>query len=79
MPGKSLDAELRKIKETGIAYENQECRQGINRVAVPVYDGKGRISGGVCASWFDAEFSEKAASQIAEKLKGITEFIREIK
>ncbi len=78
MPGTKLDAELDNIRKAGIAFEDQECQLGINRVAVPVFDAGNKIAGGVCASWFDMEFSEETALRIAEKLKETAGFINTI-
>jgi len=42
-----LEEELQKIKETGYAFEDQELRKGIRRVAAPIYDFKDDVAGGL--------------------------------
>lgn len=78
MPGKALDAELLKIREQHMAFENQECRPGIQRAAVPLFDSKNRIYAGLCASWFDVNFSERKARKKAEELRATAESIEQV-
>ncbi|MBI4773851.1 MAG: IclR family transcriptional regulator [Deltaproteobacteria bacterium] len=42
-----LEEELQKIRENGYAFEDQELRKGVRRVAAPIYDFKDDIAGGL--------------------------------
>ena len=76
MPGHQLDKTLEQIKVEKTAFENQECMQGIQRVAVPLFNTKGRIHGGLCASWFSAEFVKEVSLEKAMQMMETVEFMK---
>jgi len=40
-----LDKELLKVMEDGFAFEDQELRQGVRRIAAPIYDHRNDLAG----------------------------------
>ena len=74
-----LEEELRKIRGNGYAFEDQELRRGVRRVAAPIYDFKDEVAGGLSigASILSFELKDvdrlgrltsKTASQISRKM-----------
>ena len=74
-----LEKELETVKEQGFAFEDQELRKGVRRVAAPVYDQTKRILGciSVAAPIFSFELDDtnslgmltkKTAEKISEKM-----------
>ncbi|MDD5598765.1 MAG: IclR family transcriptional regulator C-terminal domain-containing protein [Victivallaceae bacterium] len=78
MPGPQLDEILNRIKVEKTAFENQECMPGIQRVAVPLFNSQGKITGGLCASWFNPEFVREFSVRKAEPLRAAARFIENI-
>lgn len=78
MSRKELDDELQKIGGRGVAFGDQEGCEGINRVAVSLFNAKGRISGSLCACWFASKFSEKDAEAKIQKREKVSSFIQEM-
>ncbi|WP_299982898.1 IclR family transcriptional regulator [Desulfobacula sp.] len=42
---RTLEKELQKVKNNGFAFEDQELRKGVRRVAAPIYDNMNKIVG----------------------------------
>ncbi|KKR03615.1 MAG: Transcriptional regulator, IclR family [Candidatus Uhrbacteria bacterium GW2011_GWF2_39_13] len=78
MPGAQLDKILKQIKCDKVAFENQECISGIQRVAVPLFNAKGKIYGGLCASWFNHKFIKESSSKKAMLMMEMIRFITKI-
>lgn len=55
-----LEEDLKGIVEQGYAFEDQELRKGVRRVAAPIYDHRHRLAGciGVAATIFSMEMSD---------------------
>jgi len=55
-----LETELKAILKTGYAFEDQELRKGVRRIAAPVYDHRNALTGcvGVAATIFSLELSD---------------------
>lgn len=62
---KKLDKELKRVKEMGYATENQEVRQGIYRIAAPVFDAEGRIACCLCIAGLYQERNAKREKDLA--------------
>lgn len=41
----TLEKELQKVKKNGFAFEDQELRKGVRRVAAPIYDKTNKVTG----------------------------------
>ena len=56
-----LEAELTKVKENGYAFENQELRKGVRRVAAPIYNIRSELVGciGIAATIFSFSLKDK--------------------
>jgi len=76
-----LEAEIKRIKEKGYAFEDQELRKGVRRIVAPIYDHKNHSSRsshfdgvglvgciGVAATIFSFEIDDKEnlARQVME-------------
>jgi len=55
-----LEQELKGIRKTGYAFEDQELRTGVRRVVAPIYDSRNRLAGcvGVAATIFSLEMND---------------------
>lgn len=71
-----LEEEIRRIQEKGYAFEDQELRDGVRRLAAPVYDHENRLAGcvGVAATIFSLEMDQKEdlAAQVIETAQRIS-------
>lgn len=58
---KSLEKELLKVQEDGYAFEDQELRNGVRRVAAPIYDFRNELAGciGIAATLFSFELEDR--------------------
>ncbi len=58
---KILEQELLKVKEDGYAFEDQELRKGVRRVAAPIYDFRNDLAGciGIAATLFSFELEDR--------------------
>jgi DNA-binding IclR family transcriptional regulator len=58
---KILEQELLKVKEDGYAFEDQELRKGVRRVAAPIYDFRNELAGciGIAATLFSFELEDR--------------------
>jgi len=56
-----LEAELTKVKENGYAFEDQELRKGVRRVAAPTYNSRSELVGciGIAATIFSFSIKDK--------------------
>jgi DNA-binding IclR family transcriptional regulator len=56
----TLEKELQKVKSNGFAFEDQELRKGVRRVAAPIYDKTKKIVGciSVAAPIFSFELDD---------------------
>ena len=50
-----------RAKEKGYAFEDQELRKGVRRIAAPIYDHKNHLAGcvGIAATIFSFEIDDK--------------------
>ena len=75
-----LEKELEKVRKNGYAYDEQEMRMGVVRVAAPVYDKDGRVMAciGVAAPSFRitaqnreniGKWSKKLAQELSTELR----------
>jgi len=55
-----LEEELKKIRENGYAFEDQELRNGVRRIVAPIYDHRNRLAGcvGIAATIFSFEMAD---------------------
>jgi IclR family KDG regulon transcriptional repressor len=76
----TLEKELQKVKSNGFAFEDQELRKGVRRVAAPIYDKTNKIIGciSIAAPIFSFELDDvnklgmlakKTADEISESLE----------
>lgn len=58
---KKLEEELLKAKQDGFAFEDQELRKGVRRVAAPIYDFRNDLAGciGIAATLFSFEMEDR--------------------
>jgi IclR family KDG regulon transcriptional repressor len=58
---KILEQELLRVKEDGYAFEDQELRNGVRRVAAPIYDFRNELAGciGIAATLFSFELEDR--------------------
>jgi len=58
-----LEQELMEIRKIGYAFEDQELRKGVRRIASPIYDHHNQLVGcvGVASTIFGLELEEKGA------------------
>lgn len=58
---KKLEDELAEVQVRGYAFEDQELRKGVRRVAAPIYDYYNNLAGciGISASIFSFEWEDK--------------------
>jgi DNA-binding IclR family transcriptional regulator len=72
-----LEEEIRRIQEKGYAFEDQELRDGVRRLAAPIYDHENRLAGcvGVAATIFSLEMDQKEdlAAQVIETAERISD------
>jgi DNA-binding IclR family transcriptional regulator len=72
----ALEEEIRRIQEKGYAFEDQELRDGVRRLAAPIYDHENRLAGcvGVAATIFSLEMDQKEdlAAQVIETAQRIS-------
>jgi len=56
-----LEAELAGVRENGYAFEDQELRQGIRRVAAPIYEHRDELAGciSIAALVFSFDIEDK--------------------
>ncbi|MBW2663239.1 MAG: IclR family transcriptional regulator [Deltaproteobacteria bacterium] len=56
-----LAAELKKVKKNGYAFEDQELRKGVRRIAAPIYNIRGELVGciGIAATIFSFTIKDK--------------------
>ncbi|MEA1945918.1 MAG: IclR family transcriptional regulator C-terminal domain-containing protein [Thermodesulfobacteriota bacterium] len=56
-----LEAELEKVRENGYAFEDQELREGVRRVAAPIYNIRSELIGciGIAATIFSFSIKDK--------------------
>lgn len=71
-----LEDELKEIAEKGYAFEDQELRKGVRRVAAPIYDHRHRLAGciGIAATIFSLEKNDIAdlGRQVRETARQIS-------
>lgn len=78
-----LEMELKKIREKGYAFEDQELRKGVRRIVAPIYDHRNRLAGcvGVAATIFSFEVTDtedlarevvETAGQISKRMGNAT-------
>ncbi len=76
----TLEKELKKVKSNGFAFEDQELRKGVRRVAAPIYDKTNKIAGciSIAAPIFSFELNDvdrlgmvakETAGEISKKIK----------
>jgi len=72
-----LEQELLKVKENGYAFEDQELRKGVRRVAAPIYDFRNELAGciGIAATLFsfDLEDRESLGRMVVDTARRISE------
>lgn len=72
-----LEQELLKVKEYGYAFEDQELRKGVRRVAAPIYDFRNELAGciGIAATLFsfDLEDRESLGRMVVDTARRISE------
>ncbi len=58
----TLEAELAEVRKNGYAFEDQELRKGIRRVAAPIYEYRDDLAGciGIAAPVFSFEMKNRA-------------------
>ena len=76
----TLEKDLKKVKSNGFAFEDQELRKGVRRVAAPIYDKTNKVAGciSIAAPIFSFELNDvdrlgmvakETAGEISEKIK----------
>jgi DNA-binding IclR family transcriptional regulator len=70
-----LDRELSDIVDHGVAFEDQELREGVRRSVAPIYDSHGKLAGciGIASPIFSFAYEDKEelagmVKQAAEKI-----------
>ena len=71
-----LEEELLKGKQNGFAFEDQELRKGVRRVAAPIYDFRNDLAGciGIAATLFSFEMEDRGyfGQMVVETAKKIS-------
>ncbi|NOY75732.1 MAG: IclR family transcriptional regulator [Kiritimatiellaeota bacterium] len=65
---KTLMNELKRIKKTGVAYDNEEYSRGVFCVGSPVFDSDGKIVGGVGLTGLTSRFNPENAPELEKKV-----------
>ena len=72
-----LRAELKKVRDRGVAFDFQELSMELNCVAAPVFDAQGRVCSAISVSGpanrFTKERLEKVVPQLQETVEAITD------
>ncbi|MBN2051471.1 MAG: IclR family transcriptional regulator [Spirochaetales bacterium] len=73
----ALEEDLKKIYQTGVSYNHGEFHEGINAMATPIFDRRGRVSGSIALVGTAVSLSEEKMSRFSrnfiETSLGITE------
>ena len=64
-----LKQELRKIRESGVAIDNEENTPGVRCVAAPIFGANGRVVAAMSLTGPVQQVSEERVLKIAERLK----------
>jgi len=62
-------AELIKVRQKGFAIDHSEANEGVNCVAVPVFDAFGNVVAGLCTSSFPNRLNENNFEKVAKVLR----------
>lgn len=69
--------ELRKIRETGIAFDNEENIEGLTCVAAPIFDGTGRAKYSISVSGPTVRMTEQKINKAVQVIKDAAKRISE--
>lgn len=64
-----LEAEIRKTRERGYGFEDQELREGVRRVAAPVFGSNGKLVGCIGLSATIFSFERKDADKYGQMVR----------
>ena len=70
-----LQEELQKIREEGVAYDNEECELGARCVAGPIYDSEGKVIAGISVT---GPLSRLTDEFIAQRLGAFKQILEEV-
>lgn len=73
-----LLAELKKIRNSGYAIDNEECEQGARCLATPIYNFTGKISASISISGPTSRLSMKKIDDVKDYMKDISQKISEL-
>ena len=66
---KELEKKLFKAKQDGYAFEDQELRKGVGRVAAPIYDFRNELSGCVASASTPFSFELEDRNHLGEMVR----------
>lgn len=65
----ALDAAIRRIRQDGFAYDNEECEIGVRCLSYPLYDYTGRIVAGMCVTGPVSRMTDEALAPMHPQLR----------
>ncbi len=66
---------LKKVREDGVAYDNEECEIGARCVAVPIYGAEGKVIAGISIMGPKTRLTDEVIAPRLNDLKNIAEEI----
>ncbi len=64
-----LDAAIRRIRQDGFAYDNEECEVGVRCLSYPLYDYTGAIAAGMCVTGPVSRMTDEALAPMHPQLR----------
>ena len=75
---KILKSELKQIRKTGVAYDNEEYSRGVFCVGAPVFNSDGEVVGGLGLTGLSSRFNTKFAPEMEKKVLTCAERVSSI-
>lgn len=66
---------LSKVREEGVAYDNEECEIGARCVAIPIYDAMGKVIAGISITGLASRLTDDVIAPRLNSLKDLSKKI----